>query len=317
MDSTLQTSSISSSISEQKYINLRKRLDQFGYRQTLGIESLPLIEKLFNDLVHTTESLKKAKLEKSKNAADSMNTSLRNSSMTSISNADLITPSIQAYKADNAKLIKENNELHLQLIKLKDQLEVEIKDLKIKLGKSENENSDLRFLNTQYLHKLRSIEKESKDKSKKILDLQEKNFQAVIQTNSSSVNKQGSCFRRQRLDIDCMLPPSAKTCSSTSLASNGSSGSSGIGVSCASDPYVIDMIKLADDRISHLQTELENYKQSNEILNNKVSTYKTQVSEIFQLFFNKIDCYLVIMIRIHMTQLCNQNLSAENIFFFK
>lgn len=61
MDSTLQTNL--SSISEQKYVNLRKRLDQLGYRQTLGIESLPLIEKLFNDLIHTTESLKKAKLE--------------------------------------------------------------------------------------------------------------------------------------------------------------------------------------------------------------------------------------------------------------
>ena len=49
MDSTLQTTV--SSITEQKYVNLRKRLDQLGYRQTLGIESLPLIEKLFNDLV--------------------------------------------------------------------------------------------------------------------------------------------------------------------------------------------------------------------------------------------------------------------------
>ncbi|RMZ96883.1 hypothetical protein BpHYR1_028812 [Brachionus plicatilis] len=276
MDSTLQTSSVSSSISEQKYINLRKRLDQLGYRQTLGIESLPLIEKLFNDLVHTTESLKKAKLEKSKNA-DSMNSSLRNSSMSSISNVDMVTPSIQAYKADNGKLIKENNELHLQLIKIKDELDFEIKELKTKLSKSEHENSDLRFLNTQYLHKLRSIEKESKDKSKKILDLQEKNFQAVIQTSSGSVSKQGLCFRRQRLDIDCMLPPPTKTCSTTSLASNGSSGSSGIGQSCASDPYVIDMIKLADDRISQLQTELDNYKQSSEILENKVSNYKTQV----------------------------------------
>ncbi len=59
MDSTLNTSSLS----EQKYTALRKRLDQLGYRQTLGIDSLPLIEKLFNDLVHTTESLKKVKLE--------------------------------------------------------------------------------------------------------------------------------------------------------------------------------------------------------------------------------------------------------------
>ncbi len=32
---------------ERKFINLRKRLDQLGYRQPLAIESLPLVEKLF------------------------------------------------------------------------------------------------------------------------------------------------------------------------------------------------------------------------------------------------------------------------------
>ena len=49
------------SSSEQKYVILRKRLDQFGYKQPLAIESLPLVEKLFQDLIHTTEALKKAK----------------------------------------------------------------------------------------------------------------------------------------------------------------------------------------------------------------------------------------------------------------
>ena len=46
---------------ERKFTNLRKRLDQLGYRQSLGVESLPLVEKLFGDLLHTTESLKGAK----------------------------------------------------------------------------------------------------------------------------------------------------------------------------------------------------------------------------------------------------------------
>lgn len=32
---------------ERKFINLRKRLDQLGYRQPLAIECLPLVEKLF------------------------------------------------------------------------------------------------------------------------------------------------------------------------------------------------------------------------------------------------------------------------------
>jgi centrosomal protein CEP135 len=121
MDSTLQSNV--SSISEQKYINLRKRLDQLGYRQTLGIESLPLIEKLFNDLVHTTESLKKAKLDGNKTAVDN------SISLKSNSDASFSTSNIQAYKTDNAKLIKENNELHIEFIKVKEDYETKLKGI--------------------------------------------------------------------------------------------------------------------------------------------------------------------------------------------
>lgn len=60
-----------------------------------------------------------------------MNTSLKNTSLNASSSGDqLIPPSIQAYKSDNAKLIKENNELHLELIKLKDDFEAQIKGKK-------------------------------------------------------------------------------------------------------------------------------------------------------------------------------------------
>lgn len=58
--------STTSAQAQQKFSNVRRRLDQLGYKQTLGIESLPLVEKLFADLVHTTESLKNTKLELSK-----------------------------------------------------------------------------------------------------------------------------------------------------------------------------------------------------------------------------------------------------------
>ncbi|XP_057697872.1 uncharacterized protein LOC130919307 [Corythoichthys intestinalis] len=46
--------------------NLRKRLDQLGYRLYLGIDSVPLVAKLFSDLVHTTVSLRNAKLSAEK-----------------------------------------------------------------------------------------------------------------------------------------------------------------------------------------------------------------------------------------------------------
>jgi centrosomal protein CEP135 len=49
-------------IVERKFQNLRRRLDQLGFRQPLDFVSLPLVEKLFSDLVHTTESLKQLKV---------------------------------------------------------------------------------------------------------------------------------------------------------------------------------------------------------------------------------------------------------------
>ena len=55
-------------------------------------------------------------------------------------------------------------------------------EFKSSLRKFEHENNDLKFLNNQYVHKIRAMERESKEKSDHILKLQEKNFNAVIQT---------------------------------------------------------------------------------------------------------------------------------------
>lgn len=42
---------------ERKFVSLRKRLDQLGYRQPLAIESLPLVEKLFRWILSTVCSI--------------------------------------------------------------------------------------------------------------------------------------------------------------------------------------------------------------------------------------------------------------------
>ena len=55
-------------------------------------------------------------------------------------------------------------------------------DLRASLRKLEHESADLKFLNNQYVHKVRAIEKESKAKTDRILTLQEKNLHAVVQT---------------------------------------------------------------------------------------------------------------------------------------
>ncbi|XP_044155360.1 centrosomal protein of 135 kDa isoform X2 [Bufo gargarizans] len=217
-----------STAAERKFINLRKRLDQLGYKQPLGIESLPLVEKLFSDLVHTTESLRNAKLNAGKNEKETKN-------------FDAV---IEPYKAENARLVRENNELHLELLKIKEESDRHIKDLKASLRKLEHQTADLKFLNNQYVHKIRSMEKESKAKAERIQQLQEKNLQAVVQTPGGK--KRNIPFRRQRMQIDQPVPPSAI---------------SGHPVPQPEDPYVADLLQVADDRIRELQQDVTSLQE--------------------------------------------------------
>uniref|UniRef100_A0A665VAI1 Centrosomal protein 135 n=1 Tax=Echeneis naucrates TaxID=173247 RepID=A0A665VAI1_ECHNA len=208
---------------ERKFVNLRKRLDQMGYRQPLGIESLPLVEKLFSDLVHTTESLRNAKLSVGKTEKESRN----------------IEAFLEPYKTENSRVVRENNDLHLEMLKLREDKDQVIRELKTKIRKLDHETSDLKFLNNQYVHKVRCLEKDSKAKAERIQQLQEKNMQAVVQTPGGK--KRSIPFRRQRMQIDELVPPSSTP---------------SYPVPQPDDPYIADLLQLADGRIHELQEDI-------------------------------------------------------------
>ncbi|XP_054754885.2 centrosomal protein of 135 kDa-like [Lytechinus pictus] len=233
---------------ERKYTALRKRLDQLGYRQALGIESVPLVEKLFSDLIHTTESLKNAKLQANKSVREKGNWE------------DQIEP----YRSENAKLHRENNELHSQHIRLKDEFDARSKDHKSTIRKLEHENADLRFLNSQYVHKVRAIEKECKAKNDRIGDLQEKNFHAVVQTPGG--RKKNIPFRRQRMDIDCSVPPADFYPTTPSPG--------------VDDPYVADLIHVADEKLDIMQREVDGMRDQHEADQRAIKSLRKQVSYI-------------------------------------
>jgi len=77
-----------------EFHRLRRRLDQLGYRQPLPLESLPLVERLFADLLTTTESLR---------------TTMQTPRGTLASGAGGANAQAELYKQDNAKLIKVEN----------------------------------------------------------------------------------------------------------------------------------------------------------------------------------------------------------------
>ncbi|XP_065770656.1 centrosomal protein of 135 kDa isoform X2 [Muntiacus reevesi] len=229
---------------ERKYLNIRKRLDQLGYRQTLTVDCLPLVEKLFSDLVHTTESLRKSKLSAVKAEKES-------------ANFDFV---LEPYKLENARLSKENNELYLELMKLREQSGQHIKELKTTLKKCARETADLKFLNNQYVHKLKLMEKESKAKNEKIQQLQEKNLQAVVQTPGGK--KRNIAFRRQRMQIDEPVPPSEI---------------SSYPVPQPDDPYIADLLHVADDRIQELQQEVCQLQEKLAMMESGLRDYNKQI----------------------------------------
>lgn len=233
-----------STAAERKYINLRKRLDQLGYRQPLGIESLPLVEKLFSDLVHTTESLRNVKLTAGKTEKENKN----------------VDSVIEPYKTENARLVRENNELHLELLKLKEDSDRQIKDLKATLRKIEHQTADLKFLNNQYVHKIRLLEKDGKAKTERIQQLQEKNLQAVVQTPGG--RKRTIPFRRQRMQIDQPVSPS---------------GFSAQPVPQPEDPYVADLLQVADNRIQELQQDVVTLREKLEVSERGIKNLTKQV----------------------------------------
>ena len=93
--------------SEQKFQILKKNLDSLHYSQPFTIESAALVERLFNDLLKTTEGFQGLK-----RVNDEVKTQLIKSEN-----------QIQPLKFENHKLVKENNEMHVAMIKTKEEAE--------------------------------------------------------------------------------------------------------------------------------------------------------------------------------------------------
>ncbi|CAI2737999.1 unnamed protein product [Dicrocoelium dendriticum] len=135
----------------EKFINLRKRLDQLGYKQPL---------------IWTTESLRNAKSEL----------------LSQFKLRSNIEDYVSAYKADNGRLIRDNNDLHRHLLALRQDIEEKMRAFDAKYRRSEGENKDLKLFNSQCMEKIKEYEVTTKRMTEQLTLLQDKNSQAVMHT---------------------------------------------------------------------------------------------------------------------------------------
>ena len=223
---------------EKKFIALRKRLDQLGYRQPLGMESYLLVDRLFGDLVQTTDSLRKAKKYANPRGDDA--------------NAAW-TDAVGAYKAENARLVRENNDLDAKLLAERETLEERVRELRVTLRR---ENADLKFVNSRINTSI-AFARTNANRRRKTVELQEK------ERKTPGGRKKLVAFRKQRMDVEAHVPPPAAAATAPRVV--------------APEPFLMDMMKMGDLRNERMSEKIVALEESEKASARAVQSLRKQV----------------------------------------
>ncbi|XP_077254912.1 uncharacterized protein LOC143893424 isoform X1 [Temnothorax americanus] len=231
-----------------RYRTVRKHLDNLGYKQALSLDALPLIEALLADLVQTTDSLEHFKAVAREN----------------VEACGQLQLTVDPYKCDNARLVRECNQLHSDLIETKEAHQKQVKDLKRQIYKLECECNDLQLTSSRNIHKIKELEAESAAKSKKILELQGKCLKpTVINVGFAAKKRPSFPLRRPVLEAEPM--PKAR--------SNGP-----LPKLSSVDPKIIDVISMADHKMNCLSQEVTKLRADLLLQTDTVETLEKQLT---------------------------------------
>ena len=157
---------------EREYMRVKKSLEVLGYKDPLGIDSVSIVNKVLNDLIKTTEGFKKLQDERDK---------LRNELK---SQGDLVLP----FRNENIRLTKENNELHQEMIKLKDALEKNSNANMQNRTKTQNEKDEFKLLLSQKDSLIKTQQAEIDSLKQKMNDLFDKLYLENVNSNGNTTN---------------------------------------------------------------------------------------------------------------------------------
>ncbi|XP_018050335.1 PREDICTED: centrosomal protein of 135 kDa isoform X2 [Atta colombica] len=231
-----------------RYRTVRKHLDNLGYKQTLSLDALPLIEALLIDLIQTTDSLKHFKAVAQEN----------------IEACSHLQLSIDPYKCDNVRLVQECNQLYSDVIETKEAHQKQVKDFKRQIYKLECECNDLQLTSSRNIHKIKELEAESAAKSKKILELQGKCLKPTI-INVGLTIKKRPCFPLRRPVLETELMPRTKN--------NGS-----LPKLNSMEPKIIDIISMADHKMNCLNQEVTKLREELLLQTDTIETLEKQLA---------------------------------------
>uniref|UniRef100_A0A061RMJ2 Centrosomal protein of 135 kDa n=1 Tax=Tetraselmis sp. GSL018 TaxID=582737 RepID=A0A061RMJ2_9CHLO len=140
---------------QRNFSLLCRKLEALNYTDSLEPSSAPLVQKLVDDLVHTTESYRALKLKASKHEQE----------------GEQWQGKLEVWKKDSQRLLHENNQLHVELIRQAERFDEDKKQHYLQSKRLEDRISELTFWKAQHVDRYSSLEEENARLREKIQDI--------------------------------------------------------------------------------------------------------------------------------------------------
>ncbi|KAI8906492.1 hypothetical protein DFJ77DRAFT_190419 [Powellomyces hirtus] len=217
---------------------IRHRLAKLGYHEAFPREATSLVKRLLADLLVTTETCRTLKGETEKWGSD----------------ATHIEGQIPPLRSEISRLTAENNHLHRDLVRLADERDARERRAAQSTRRLESQTADLRFVASQYAHRVESEQKKVEQARRKAeealakMGLFEKSVSdAKLKAKAKGKDAPGQAdvaaraeklFQRlQKIDIETGLEPQQPTGA----------------VHPPPEPVTVDVVALAESRVAELQ----------------------------------------------------------------
>jgi centrosomal protein CEP135 len=115
---------------QERYFRVRRELSGLNYEGNFGIDALDIVEQLFHDLISTTESY----------------THMQEKEQQLSQNLALAQAQVFPLRKENAKLVRENQQLHAEVVSLKEEASNRNDSLTQRIRSLEEELEDVRYL---------------------------------------------------------------------------------------------------------------------------------------------------------------------------
>lgn len=134
-------------LNTDKFQDVRTKLDKFRYKYHLDLSSVELADAMVTDIHKFAQENLKHTEENSK-----LKLELENSQI-----------SLKAFKAENSRLIKENNEIHRELLQIKTNYSSSNISKTLEVKRLVEEKNDFKYMYINFKHKLETLNRENEE----------------------------------------------------------------------------------------------------------------------------------------------------------